>query len=241
MARMTTARKLLLGLLGGGGGFSSPLSIPGLALWYDGDDATTLFQNSNGTTAAAADGDPVGYWGNKASSGQNAIQATAGKRPTLQTAERNGKNIVRFAGTDDTLTATLSATLSQPVTVWVVALRVDTGFVFSSEGGTFAFSGGATRINAGAALIDNATTITNWNVYTLIYNGAASVIRSGGAQRVAGDAGAGSLATNLHIGSNLNFNFWVTADIAEIIVAATLPSAALIAQVETYLSTKWGF
>jgi hypothetical protein len=234
-----TARKLLLGLLGGGG--FSPRSIPGLALWYDGDDATTLFQNSNGTTAAAADGDPVGYWGNKASAGQNAIQATAGKRPTLQTAERNGKNIVRFAGTDDTLTATLSATLSQPVTVWVVALRVDTGFVFSSEGGSFAFHGANTRIAAGTTLIDVTTTPTNWNVYTLIYNGASSVIRSSGAQRIAGDAGTNALATNFHIGSNVNFNFWVTADIAEIIVAATLPSATLITQVETYLATKWGF
>ena len=40
----------------------TPASISGLQLWLDASDSGTLFQNSNGTTAAAADGDPVGYW-----------------------------------------------------------------------------------------------------------------------------------------------------------------------------------
>jgi hypothetical protein len=54
-------------------------------LWLDPSDLTTLFQNSGGTGAVAADGDPVGYIGDKGASVSNCIQATAGARPLYKT------------------------------------------------------------------------------------------------------------------------------------------------------------
>jgi hypothetical protein len=53
--------------------------------WYDPSDLTTLFQNSDGTTAVAV-GDPVGYLGDKSGNDNHAIQAISAKRPTLRQA-----------------------------------------------------------------------------------------------------------------------------------------------------------
>ena len=51
--------------------------------WYDPSDFTTLFQNSNGTTAVAAPGDPVGYIADKSGRGNHRTQSTSGSRPLL--------------------------------------------------------------------------------------------------------------------------------------------------------------
>jgi len=60
-----------------------PLSF-GTALegWYDFKDLSTLFQNSNGTTAVTTDFNPVGYWGDKSGKNRHIIQSTADDRPT---------------------------------------------------------------------------------------------------------------------------------------------------------------
>jgi hypothetical protein len=51
--------------------------------WYDPSDFTTLFQNSNGTTAVTAPGDPVGYIADKSGRGNHRTQSTSGSRPLL--------------------------------------------------------------------------------------------------------------------------------------------------------------
>jgi hypothetical protein len=55
--------------------------VAGLQLWYDASDTATLFQDSAGTVAVTADGDPVGYWGDKSSNARHVVQATPGRRP----------------------------------------------------------------------------------------------------------------------------------------------------------------
>lgn len=80
-------------------------SIAALALdlWYDPSDLSTLFQSSGGTTAVGADGDPVGYLGNKGASGStmNATQATSGKRPLYKSSA--GLSWLLGDGVDDFL------------------------------------------------------------------------------------------------------------------------------------------
>ena len=71
-----------------------PASIPGLSLWLDADDLVSL-----------GDGVAVENWDDPRENGMRATQATAGSRPTVQTAELNGHAIVRFDGTDDRLAA----------------------------------------------------------------------------------------------------------------------------------------
>jgi hypothetical protein len=105
---------LLLGLLGGGG--FSPLTIPGLALWLDARDASTLFQASNGTTPVTADGDVVGYWGDKSGNGRHMLQATTGNKPLFRTG-----GSVDFDGVDDAMAATFGAiTLTAQTAILVI-------------------------------------------------------------------------------------------------------------------------
>lgn len=73
-----------------------PEGITGLIAWWKADAG--LFQNSNGTTAASANNDPVGYWGDSVGT-RHIIEATAGERPLLQTALPS----ILFDGTDDRL------------------------------------------------------------------------------------------------------------------------------------------
>lgn len=51
--------------------------------WYDPSDLTTLFQNSAGTTAVTAAGNPIGLMRDKSGGGNHALQATSGLRPLL--------------------------------------------------------------------------------------------------------------------------------------------------------------
>ena len=68
-----------------------PLSFgSSLEGWYDFKDLTTLFQNSNGTTAVTTDGNPVGYWGDKSGKGRHIIQATSGDRPIYYSGNSKG-------------------------------------------------------------------------------------------------------------------------------------------------------
>ncbi len=50
----------------------NPLSLTGMQLWLDGQDLTTMFQNSAATTPVTATGQIVWVWQDKSSSGRNA-------------------------------------------------------------------------------------------------------------------------------------------------------------------------
>lgn len=102
----------------------TPLKISGLKWWLDADDASTLLQASGGA-AAAADGDPVGYWGDKSGNGYNPVQASGTNKPSLKTGIKNGKNVVRFDGVNDSMpisgsASTLKFLHSADSTVFVV-------------------------------------------------------------------------------------------------------------------------
>ena len=68
-----------------------PLSFgSSLEGWYDFKDLTTLFQNSNGTTAVTTDYNPVGYWGDKSGKGRHLIQATSADQPRYYSGDSKG-------------------------------------------------------------------------------------------------------------------------------------------------------
>jgi hypothetical protein len=74
-----------------------PRTLGNLVLWYDAADASTLFQNANGTTASSSNNDPVGFWRDKSIEGRNATQSTAGSRPTISSTTRNSRRLVNVA------------------------------------------------------------------------------------------------------------------------------------------------
>lgn len=102
----------------------NPSKISGLQLWLKAD--TGLFQNSNGTTAVTADGDPIGYWADQSGNSNHATIATSSLRPTYKVAQQNGYGGVKFDGTDDYLATPINtggqwhvfAVIKSPTATW---------------------------------------------------------------------------------------------------------------------------
>jgi hypothetical protein len=70
------------------------------ALWLDADDASTVTESSGA----------VSQWNDKSGNARNATQASAGNRPTYQSAVINSRNVIRFsAASSQTLGCTGTA------------------------------------------------------------------------------------------------------------------------------------
>lgn len=120
----------------GKGGFKpfSPASL-NPDLWTDASNASSLFQNSNGTTPATADGDPVGYEGDQSVNANNATQSSGTLRPVLRTASINGRNSIEPDETYDVYNLTSSIALTGEFTAWFVGTRSNnTNFIPFSNG-----------------------------------------------------------------------------------------------------------
>jgi hypothetical protein len=79
--------------------FTNPTSIPSCAMWLDGADSTTMFQNTAGTTPITADGQTIAAWRDKSANGYLFIQPTTGNQPVYKTGIQNGSSITRWNGT----------------------------------------------------------------------------------------------------------------------------------------------
>lgn len=90
------------------GGFD-PRIISGCICNLDASVLSSLRQNSDGTTAATATNDPVGYVADLSGLGNHARQTVAtGSRPFLQLNNQNGRPGLLFDGSNDWLTATIA-------------------------------------------------------------------------------------------------------------------------------------
>jgi hypothetical protein len=74
----------------------------GLQLWLDASDASTLFDATSGGSLVAADGG-VARWEDKSGNGRHATQGTSDNRPLRKTAIQGGRDVLRFDGSDDSL------------------------------------------------------------------------------------------------------------------------------------------
>jgi hypothetical protein len=79
-----------------------PSDIAGLQLWLDASDSTTLFDTTSGGSLVVADGG-VAQWQDKSGNLRHATQATSGSRPQRKTSIRNSMDVLRFDGTNDSL------------------------------------------------------------------------------------------------------------------------------------------
>lgn len=79
-----------------------PRRIAGLFQWFDASDRATLFDATSGGSAVADDGG-VARWEDKSGNGYHLTQGTAGNRPTLRAAIRNGRSVLEYDGANSNL------------------------------------------------------------------------------------------------------------------------------------------
>jgi hypothetical protein len=244
-----------------------PRRIAGLVAWYDASDMSTLFQNSDGTTAATAENDPVGYLKDKGPSGYHATQSTNNARPLLRLSAQNGRSAILFDGTNDFLiNANNFLNGLRPSAVLVAQRQSDNPLVrtnqvhsvfstgrggaagerpyagilrstFATPANNVSIDGGNTRRN-GAASLDSGASPTQF----MIVSGADGP--SGNTVNVqnAGDGvllGANRDAVGI-IGSTGSNAFFMSGRFGEVILYNRVLTLAERQALERYLSGKWG-
>jgi hypothetical protein len=80
----------------------NPRNIVGLQGWWDFGDTSSLWQNSNGTTAVNV-GDPIGRATDKSGNGRHAQQGTDNFRPHLEASAIGSRVAAEFDGDNDFL------------------------------------------------------------------------------------------------------------------------------------------
>lgn len=228
---------------GGGGGSGVPGTIPGLLLWYKADSG--LYQMSNGTTAAASNGDVVGYMTDYSGNNNHALQATTGNKPTVVTSGLNSLPVVRFTST--TWLSFTNVALSSGFTVYIVGNTI-ANTSFALGGGNGAYLGYYTT--SGSYVIDDGQA-TAFNVGGSATTRAA-VVR---AHRPSTAAGTGYKTTgNTESTSGVGLATITLSevmrraspavscagDIAEIIVYNSDLSTTDKSTIEAYILSKWG-
>jgi len=136
----------------------------GLQAWYDASDASTLFNATSGGSLVAADGE-VARWEDKSGNSRHMTQGTAGSRPARKTAIQGGRDVLRFDGSDDSLSiASSTATFS---------------FLHGSTAAVFVvYKPSGSNPNALYTIIDNCRNGVTATGYTLFYDDRVEVPRN---------------------------------------------------------------
>jgi hypothetical protein len=228
--------------------------------WYDPSDLTTLFQNSDGTTAVAV-GDPVGYLGDKSGNENHAIAANSAKRPTLRQAgslyylEFEGaqglktSGNVNFTGTD-TMTVCTGVKKEVDASENIVELSTNAG----GNVGSFRLavnSGSQYRYGSrGDSVLRNATatgySVPSTNVVTGFSDISADIatIRVDGVEKATQtlDQGTGNYGSyELNVGARNNGGgLQFEGFIYSLVIRNVVSNTADLASTETYVAAKTG-
>jgi hypothetical protein len=89
------------------------------SLWLDASDSSTMFDATTGGSLVAAGGN-IARWEDKSGNANHVTQANSTMRPTRQTAVSNGRDIVRFDGSNDHLIRSAIPASASDFTVAVV-------------------------------------------------------------------------------------------------------------------------
>lgn len=229
----------------------SPTDVANLSLWLDASYAPSLFQASDGTTAAASDGDRVGYWGDRSGNANHATLLNFlepplpdSRRATLKLSIRNGKNVLRWDGVDDLLilgtpVAAVAFTLfcvfkKRATGVNAVPLGGDnTTGVMGYNDGTYYVINDSAQFPGNAHLETASFQLGTWRMAS---GAGGYVTRQNGVQLTStGNAG---MTTLRYVGGR-TFGNYHDGDIAAILLYGRALTDQEVLQVETYLQAEF--
>ena len=222
-----------------------PRLIPGCVLWLDGQDLTTLFQNTSGTTPVTTAGQVVQLWKDKSSTANDASSSSSSMTyvqnsiyfPGTQTTGLSLNASLLPNGTSDSTWFFVINTTTTATVVFFAAgssgssLRqfyLAGGNLQADESGVAGISG-TTAANTGSNVIfsclesQSTTTLTGWQ------NGAQFATKT-----FTFNIGTTAATIGTDIGSYI-----YTGYVSEILCFNTSVSATQRQQVEAYLAKKW--
>ena len=218
------------------------MSIPGLQLWLDASDGSTLFTDSAGTTPATADGDPVGRWADKSGNNRHATQADGTKKPTVVSNAKNLLSCLNFDAVNDWLSysSASSVTFQHFFAVYYINQSND----YNNLWRTF---------TTNELCIRRYTNQTYWGHQnyadfalqaTFKINGVATAIQNDGTWGVMSCYSASPISSSTTLGTydvsrSLGDRIW-NGKIAEIAVYSSQLTSNQINSVCNYLNSKWG-
>ena len=221
-----------------------------LQVWYDGADTNTY-------VPSATDEGQITQWTDKSNFAHNANPDGGAAKPTYEsTTLQNGYGYLEFDG-NDSLSVNPFTQLSgaDAFTLFIVSNVLTasgteymtdtdtTDFGMFSDGGTMklTMSGGYTRTT------DATVSANTWHQHTLIYNGGSTSLTYRLDKTTAGTAASsGSVpattgaAGTFYIGNNDATSSGLSGYVAEVILFNRVLTATEYANVENYLSNKWG-
>lgn len=226
------------------GGFT-PKSLPGLAAWFDADDASTITLNSGN----------VSEWRDKSGNNRHATQATAARQPALTTNSLNGKPAITaigdgggnkgmvtpawaYAPGNTALFVFRASALNQAIYQRGVLNDQHRGAVQSSPLELRSTVGGSAgpQINSVTAYTANnwsiGATIVNTNLTRVFLNGVYGADATGNTQ-------TWSTSTALRLFSLTDSLYTINGGIAEFIYYDRQLTATEVTSVARYLSKKW--
>lgn len=199
-----------------------------------------------------SDNTAVSQWPDSSGNGRHLNQATAGARPTFQTAEINSLPCVRFDGSDDQMAsgALLSAilTASAKTVIAVVKPSADTAGGHEIVGATGGFwgirraaTGGWEHFNWDGT-DDHADVTQATGGWGLIVgtHGSGNLRLYASAGTASGDSTVASGSTTDVTGA-LRVGPFQAMDLAELLIYDTTLNSTDLAAVESYLKSKYGF
>ena len=238
----------------------SPADIANLALWFDADDLSTLWQDDAHTTAVTSNDDPVGAWQSKATGAQYCIQATAGSKPTYKTGVAGSGLAAVYGDGGDHLfnNAGSGFTSDRYVSAFVVANNT-AATTYGTVWSTSKFDGnqqyiGCDRRSSPKRLYQITVTGTavnidltsqddtaNFNQLSCIRNDtSAQAWKNGTSQGTSTPTTGNTINNGIRLFAANSAGFLLTGHIAELIAYEAVLSTTDRQSVEAYLKAKWG-
>jgi len=238
----------------------TPADLTGLALWLDASDASTLWADTNATTAATNNG-LVARWDDKSGNANRIVrQSTVTNMPVRTTGglvfdgqrHMSAPSSALLREATNALTLTVAKTQTTPSDLQTImqinaatnarlvhGYRLNSGFGFTTIG---------RRLNTDLGSVhqvSTATTNMTINASEIYYSAATISIFQNGTQYITNAVFQTEGATandngQLFIGANASFTARITGTIAEIIQTENTASTSDRQKLEGYLAHKWG-
>lgn len=191
-------------------------------------------------SVAQTNGTAVSSWVSL-TGGVSLAQATGTAQPSYIVSGINSLPVVRFNGTSDNMSATITARAQPHTVALVLKAAVATGTLEPIDIGNpqILTSGTAWAQWEGTANITGGTFNTSATVLTAVGNGASSVLYQNGASVATGNPGTAASSTVALVGSTSGSR-WFNGDIAEVLWFSSGLSAGDRATVHTYVQDRYG-